>query len=40
MLVGRTGEVEAGQLVTVLYAPGNPKRNAVYELSGYRVELD
>ena len=27
-----------GQPVTVLYAANNPKRSAVYELGGYRVE--
>lgn len=27
-----------GQSVTVLYASNKPKRNAIYELSGYRVD--
>jgi hypothetical protein len=33
-------QLEAGQPLTVLYAPGNPTRSAVYELCGYRVKLD
>ena len=27
-----------GALVTILYAPNNPRRSAVYELGGYRVD--
>jgi hypothetical protein len=35
---GAWSHATAGQPVTVLYAPDNPKRNTVYELGGYRVE--
>lgn len=30
---------EAGQSVTVLYAPDNPKRSTIYEFGGYYVDL-
>jgi hypothetical protein len=29
-----------GQPVVILYAPGHPKRNTVYEFGGYRVDSD